>query len=281
MKRGVLLIAGGHQQYGKMAYNLAKRIKNVSNIPIQVLTYDNCLRPVENLGLDSVFDYIDEAPYSLLCIEGMRLVGRLKCGMYFCSRFEETIFIDVDSMWFDKDINELFDSIESIRQFQTRYIIDKDSDANLDVWGSNKEAKERYDYNHNISSLSSYFTCFRKDEQNDEFFSTALAVYDDLYINKPFATYVWQNQVPDELVFMITEGICGQIGQVPFKPLYGDGDIAEHHIRLIRDTYYGITMPGEGVGNCKRIYDGLVRDFSYWTYEPKAKFRKFQHIVKL
>ena len=114
MKRGVLLLVMGQPHYGELAYNMALSIKlDDSEIPI-------CLLIDEEKALDSlspkqhkVFDQVLKLEASDYLLNGDFNPYYAKTTIYHYSPFEETLFLDVDGIFFNefKEFQEVFDEL--------------------------------------------------------------------------------------------------------------------------------------------------------------------------
>lgn len=205
MLRGIILIATGHGNYGKLAYNLALTIKAVDYIPIAVVT--------DSVGLShlrenerNIFDHIIDIPEEYKDGFGAKLfLDKL-------TPFKKTLFLDADMLWLSKNPNELFEILEG-KQFAT--ITEGDSEnENLKYyfWANKDEIKEAYGVK-KIPQIRSEVIYF----EDSKVFKTARKLKPE---NKLKTIRYFGEQIPDELYFNIA---CAQLEHDPnigFMPAY-------------------------------------------------------------
>lgn len=105
LKKGIILIATGHANYGNMAYNLALTIKRVEAMPIAVIYQGSSLSHL-NDNQKKVFDFIIELP------ENFRQGFGTKLHLDQLTPFDKTLFLDVDMLWLGRKPSELIESLE-------------------------------------------------------------------------------------------------------------------------------------------------------------------------
>ncbi len=204
-KRGVLLIALGHAQYGKMAYTLASSIKHTSpDVPIHLVYTDSAIAHLNEHQL-SVFNTIAEAPHECYHRDRKQEYIKSKTWMYKLSPFDTTIFLDVDMIWLTKNpISKLFEELADIDYtVQNRDFIDfadKNIDPKYSQWANVLEIKEAYNFKKGkYYSLHSEFVYFKKTKENKLFFYEWIKQYDHLKVEH--ANFA--NAIPDELPLAI------------------------------------------------------------------------------
>lgn len=107
LKKGIILIATGHANYGNMAYNLALTIKKVEQMPIAIIYEGSSLSHL-NENQKKIFDFIIELP------ETFRQGFGTKLHLDQLTPFDKTLFLDVDMLWLGRKPSELIDSLEGI-----------------------------------------------------------------------------------------------------------------------------------------------------------------------
>jgi hypothetical protein len=272
-KRGVLLIAGGYEGFGKMAYNLAAQIRNYSpNIPIRLVTWDNALARVYMLQKSDVFNEIIEAPRELLAPNGHRYAGRLKCSMFWLSDFEETIYIDADSLLLRaENINKMFDACKDFAlQFNCKGKVKSTDNHSLLGWAENLDTKAAFGYDNDVPLIRSSFVYFKDTPEVEAFFEEALKTFDALIPGvKGVKGAEWQGrfQPADELALMVAAAKTGvTIGDVNYSPLYdfiSEGQFNENKKAAIVAKYMGITVAAQNSrvlngAAAQRYYDELL-----------------------
>jgi len=293
-EKGVMIIAGGHQQYGKWAYNLAASIKKVSDVPIQVLTYDGGLASVKKDGLLGIFDYVDEAPYNILCRNGNRMPMRLKCGMYFASRFEKTIFIDADSIWLGNGIESLFDKLSGCGlQVGTNDVDEKYCDKSpVLCWGKMSDFEGMYEANSDVyTQCETSFVYFEDSTENDKFFNTCVSIHDrldDKLARDP--KKLWRGKsIVDEQCYTLATIEAGFGPRNPdFRPyVYADRKFDSKKLKSIRQDYYILTFNGFSTfDNCIGLYNAVVDSLgpnysTSYKYVDKKKMKSLFTQIEL
>ena len=109
--KGVLLIALGHSQYGNMAVNLANSIKyNNKNTKIHLVYTESAFSQVTDF---SNFDSKEICPKEYYKNGEQTVFIKAKTHLYDLTPFDETIFLDVDTILFGgKDFNKFFDEFK-------------------------------------------------------------------------------------------------------------------------------------------------------------------------
>lgn len=213
LKRGILILALGKEVYGKFAYNLALSIKAEDNIPIAIIHDNNSLNQVKNDGLDGIFDHFIPVKEEDVCYNGEFMPSRFKTKIYNYSPFNETIFIDADSVWIPGkkvewlfyEINKLnFDFVPSVF---TLYERNESKDRLFYSWGNKKAIFDHFNID-KAYGFSSYLMYFKKNDINYKFFNKSEEIYDYLIDKDYLFKYKWyQNQIPDEIAFSITNSL--------------------------------------------------------------------------
>lgn len=113
--KGILLIALGHANYGRLAYNLAVTIK--SNNPDIDIALAHNFTSITHLGHEkrSLFSHLINVPKEYYMHDDMFCAVKSKTFANELSPFDCTLFIDSDvAMFPNKDINNLFDELKGI-----------------------------------------------------------------------------------------------------------------------------------------------------------------------
>jgi hypothetical protein len=138
IKQGIILVATGHANYGKMAYNLALTIRAAGPASI-ALVYDEdgikSLRPTER----AVFDNLIALP------DGYASGVRAKLHLDQLSPFDETIYFDADMLWISQQpVSALFEQFAADEFWM---IAEGSTDAFNPAyyfWASEQEIMNRY-----------------------------------------------------------------------------------------------------------------------------------------
>ena len=278
MTKGVLIIATGHPNYIRMAFNLAFSIKFKSNIPIAV-AHSEGLNEHLNDNEKMFIDQFITVPKEYYTHEGNIEHPMVKTRMYDLSPFDQTIYLDADTIFFqERPIDDWFKDLEGQEvSFQCEHKWKMG-----DEWGclwtsdgsdSNKglsQIKEIYSLpdDRTIYEMQSSFMYFEKGEKAKAFYDTAK----EIYIARPFNFFVWANGIPDELVFNISTAINEiELKTLPYKPLF----FFEYHNNRDRthiyNNYYALSMAGNNLSTSViDIYDTLIK--FYYSRIRKVRF---------
>jgi hypothetical protein len=190
MKKGILLMALGNENYYRMAVVLAASIKvNDPDLPICLIT-GNKVQEEHKL----LFDIINPPIEKSITVKGAIQFIKAKTYMYEYSPFDETIFLDVDQvMIMGRKLSSLFDELAGIDLAISNTGIAKES-----IWASIKEVKSLYG-NNPFWNYHSEFIYFKKCAAVKSFFKAAIKIYDD---NKITTANKFANaNMADELAF--------------------------------------------------------------------------------
>lgn len=256
--KGILLLALGHSEYGKMALNLALSLKANSDIKI-ALVHDNSAIRLLSKEEKAVFDELIVCPMEYY--KGSYFRTKLKlCEL---SPFEKTIYLDVDTLILPgNDINKYFDELEgNVVTFSNRGFIDLNNPEGFSIWCDINEIKEKYSLKENQNkyySLHSEFIYFTKKAKG--FFDKALSIYD-----KPKITPVkFANGYADEFAFSIA---CMLKETYPHKDnfipaFWYPAERKEYKPSYLNKNYLMISMGGNRQQNSSiAIYNNLVKHY--------------------
>ncbi len=142
--KGILIIALGHAQYGRMALNLALSLRFTSKLPI-ALAHDNGAITHISGHLDK-FDKLIEVPEKYYMRKGNKEYIKAKTHIYNLSPFDETIYLDADTLWLPKkSIDLLFTELDSenlVIQSRGSVLLDQTDLKRKSFWCDLKEYKE-------------------------------------------------------------------------------------------------------------------------------------------
>lgn len=262
-KRGVLLIALGHPNYGCMAYNLAVSLLNTApDLKIHLMFNPMA---VTHLNADqlNVFSSMREAPEDSYYRKGNCEFIKAKTRVYDFSPFDTTIFLDVDMIWLtQKSINTLFDELaETDYTIQNRDFVDlseKKSFADYSQWANVEEIKAAYNFKKgNYYSLHSEFIYFKKTKENKTFFNEWKNQYDELKVK----CVVFGNGIPDELPLSIASVICERYPHKDaYLPIYWERAEKPMERTELIESYYGFSIGGNRITPVQvSTYDDFVK----------------------
>jgi hypothetical protein len=279
--KGVIIVALGHDNYIRMALNLAMSIR-VSNPNTQIAL-------VCNEGVESKFNYFEKQYFSKFIeinpkaytINGKVEIPLSKTMIYELSPFDETIYIDSDSIWIkNKKVDNLFNTYKGVNFGFTlyhpnaHYPVDSD---NSNFWFKEGETvrdlrkyfpklkKDAYYYH-----LQSSFIYFKKSKQAEAIFNKAK----DLFIKRDFEFRDWADSMPDELAFSLSLLNLDYKIDNPYKDIfyYPMSEVTEDGVKrgvkpiersFIEKNYFFISMAGHVMN--KGLKD-LYNDHVKWNY---------------
>lgn len=278
--RGIVIVALGHDNYRKMAFNLAMSIR-VSNPDAQIALISNAgVKDKFNIFEKQYFSHFIEVDEKDYTINGKREIPLAKTMIYELSPFNETVYIDSDSIWIkNKKVSDLFNAYKDVNFGFTlyhpnaHYPVDSD---NSNFWFKEGETardlrkyfklkKDAYYYH-----LQSSFLYFKKSKEAEQIFARAK----DLFITRDFQFRDWADSMPDELAFSLSLLNLNFKIENPYKDIffYPMSEIVDNGIKrgvkpteraLIEKNYFFISMAGHIMS--KGLKD-LYNDHVKWNY---------------
>lgn len=197
MLKGIVIVASGHPQYGRMAYNLAITIKAVEDFPVAVLHSGRGLAHL-NDQQKGIFDYIIE-------IDGPESCGAKLCA-YDNTPFTHTLILDADMLWLPKKTpSELFQEMEGVKFTAISEGNSDEPASHYFFWADLAEIRTKY----KVDKVHQYRTevmYFEKCKEVKAMFKDAKKIHTKpgLLTIKKFA-----GGVPDELSVNIAAAIHG------------------------------------------------------------------------
>ncbi len=246
MLNGIILIATGHPNYGKMAYNLALSIKAIESFPVAVIHDEYSLKHLTE-EQKKTFDFVIELP------KDFRTGFGVKLHLDQLTPFENTLYLDADMLWLNKKPSELFQELKGT-QFLT--ITEGDSDninSRYYFWADVKEIKEAYkvDKVYQIRSEVMYF-------EKTKVFKKAR----ELKPEKKLKTIaMFGAHIPDELYFNIAVAVLG-IELKPWMPAYWSRINREimPNLSVLNKDYYLLSFGSNTASPVmKRTYDNVMQ----------------------
>lgn len=244
--KGILIIACGHQFYGRMALNLAASIKAVEpTMPIALRWAGNALNHLSLYNLSDLFESVEEIPQEYYLHQGKYKWIRTKVFMYDLSPFDETVFIDADTVWIPKrKPSELFKELQHVDITFANYARhDLNTVApGVKVWANIQEVKEAYHFeNGYYYCLQSEMVYFKKNESNMRFFEVAKQVYD----NPKVKVADFAGGIPDEFAFSVAMLMTGiEPHTTPYYPTYWQPIHKQVKRETLADRHYLLSVGG-------------------------------------
>lgn len=255
MTNGILILALGHPNYGKMAFTLAVSIKHCNpNMPIALVYTESAITHLKPYPLERYFDHMIEAPVESYYHNGSEAFIKAKTRVYDFTPFDKTIVLDADQIWLpNNDPQKLFDELEVID-----FTIQNRSDSYS--WASPIEIRSAYNLPESASYIaaSSEVICFTRNNVNEDLFNFVKQNYDSLKVkHKEFA-----GAIPDELCFTIAMMQCGIYPhKKPWVKSYWRGAERRNPIGLneIGQVYYLLSLGGKAIHeNVRQLYNKLA-----------------------
>lgn len=281
MSKGILIIACGHPFFGRMAHNLAASIKSVEpDMPIALRWAGDALNHLKNYNLDRVFDSVEVIPEHCYKSEGKNKWIRTKVFMYDLSPFDETIFLDADTIWIPKQkASKLFNDLASVEITFANYArhdfanlqkekckkcngvgckeCDRTGKVDPAVWANLNHVKQAYNFETGYYyALQSEMIYFKKTDSNLTFFEVAKQVYDHPLVN----VTVFAGFIPDEFAFSVAAAMCGiEPHQTPYYPTYWHPVHKRSDRETLFDRHYVLSVGGAFQSDYfKKLYDQLA-----------------------
>ena len=262
--RGVLLMAMGNPNWGKMAVNLAMSLRyTYPDIKITLAQAGNGAAQLGAFG-KTLFDRIIPIDEKYYTKEGRIEYLKAKLAMYKLSPYDETIFLDADMIWNPKrSIEGLFKELSKVDfTIANRGHMSLESENLSDefgVWASPKKIKQVFKFKKGkYYNLSSEMVYFKKTKEVSALFADALKIYD----KNTYRFKLFNNAIPDELpltISMIKNEIYPHKDN--YKPIYWES--AEHqHLEggALYSAYWAYSMGGAFTETrMKKIYNNLVQ----------------------
>lgn len=209
--RGVVLIALGSAEYGKMAANAAASIRfSDKKVPIHLVHSGNSLSHLTDAHR-RLFTSIAECPAEYHTTNGKPDYIKAKTHIYDLSPYYETLLLDVDLLWFGtKNMSDFITMLAGTDfAMQSRgvhnYATGK-TDGKYTHWVDVKQAQQAYGLTGNFYQLSSEVMWFRKTKEVKAFFTKAKQIYSK---PKVATTVGFGTGLPDEFAFNIAANLCG------------------------------------------------------------------------
>lgn len=199
------MLALGHENYLRMAVNLAASLKACGQVKIHLIHTGglDSLSPQER----SFFDSASIAPYECWHTDGKEDFIKAKTRVYDLSPFQRTLYLDVDMVWLlDRDPNALFDQLKGID-----FTIMNEGPEEKCLWADPADLRASIKSDTPMYVFYSELLYFEKNAQSKAYFKAVKLAYDKSKIQcKQFAG----SHMPDELAFIIASL---QTGIVPHK----------------------------------------------------------------
>lgn len=207
--KGILIMALGHPNYGRMALQLAVSLKNVSpDIDITLAYTHSAIGHIEmKFDLDRWFHKLLPVPKDMFTRNGQTEYIKAKTHMYDLSPYDTTILLDADIIMFPRHgIEGLFNDL-SKKSFtiQNRGFTDLSkksfTENEQSYWVDMHDLKASYGFKTGkYWHVHSEMVYFKKNQKNLKLFMDVVDNYNDL---KCDVKTVFAGAIPDELPLSI------------------------------------------------------------------------------
>lgn len=203
---GILLIAMGHENYIRMAINLAASIKAQSDVRIH-LAHDGGFDML-SLEEKALFDSNGIPEYEMWHTCSQPDYIKSKTRMYDISPFDKTLYLDVDMVWMiDRNILDLFNQLNGIP-----FTVMNEGPEERCYWADPVDLRAVTKSEHPMYIFYNELIYFEKGAEAKKFFGRVKRNFDVPKVTcKKFAG----SAMPDELAFIMASL---QTGVIPHEP---------------------------------------------------------------
>jgi hypothetical protein len=274
-KKGILILALGHTEYGRMALMNAMSLRFSSQLPISLAYTKGAITHISH-GL-KFFDKLIEVPEEYYTRKVYKEYIKAKTHICDLSPYDETLYLDADTIWFPRrPVDNIFEDLKDVDlAIQCKGTTKIDGKQGKNYWCDLNEYKKAYGVD-TFYNFASEFIYFKKTKQVKKFFKDSSKIYDNLKINYT----VFSGGIPDELIFNIS---MIQNDMKPFKevfvPIYWEQSERKNLKRSdMYDQYYAYSVGGKLSSSIeKRVYKDLTQyygnHFGLHHYELRDKMR--------
>lgn len=209
MKNGICLLCFGDKSFGKLTYNLIASIKQNSDIEVTVFTDFKSLKNIDT----TIIDNIKEIPDASLYINNISHPNRFKMLLHDLSPYENTMYLDVDSLCIkDQNIEDLFDLLNDRIDLvgQNEKIIPLNVTSKVFHGFDVSLFEPPFNFNKKLLyQLHGQFLLFKKNAKTKKFFEVATKIYDDINNGtlKNIHEWRWFGRPIEELTMTIATGL--------------------------------------------------------------------------
>jgi len=260
MSKGIVLLALGNPQYGRMAANLIASIRSTDKeVGIHLVYSGNSLSHVSEQH-KALTTSIQECPVEYYTKNGKEVYLKAKTFLYDLSPFDETIFIDVDLVWFGNKnkFSKMFEALSSVDfTMQNRGYFDlgkSEINEHYSMWCNIKEVKEVYKTTGRFYQLASEFIYFKRSDSNKAYFELVKEIFDNpkvstvIYSKGKKIADSFAGDVPDELAFDIASCVLKKYPHKDnFVPIYWFATEPKMDMNSILNKYFGFSIGGSAI----------------------------------
>lgn len=284
--RGVVIIAVGNSQYGKMAANLAASIRfSDKHTNIHLIHTNGSISHLTEQH-KKLFTTMSVCPASCMTKNGTINYVMPKACIYELSPYDETLMIDADVLWFSsKRISELMQELSNTDfAAQSRGLFDYSigkKEGKYTHWCDIDEAKKAYGLKGKFYQLSSELIWFRKNAETEKLFNKVKEVFVNPKI-KP--TVDFAGDMPDELAYNIASNLCGFEPRQPIDVFLYWYFMDSRTIPWseVVEKYYGYSIGGNNIqqstitrySQLAKAHANALRLPYHFNIHPKSKWEQ-------
>lgn len=281
---GIVLVAVGSIDYGKMAFNMALSIKDkIKDLPIALICDENALAHIRQKDM-WVFDVIIEPEFEQAHESFILNPFKLKTSLYDLSPFQRTLYLDVDGLLVGS-LDALLSALEKAPfQIQEvgRYTKATAKDCGT-VWTKVKQ-EQNFPAVWDLYGLSdeaiypeynSSLIWFEKSDENKKYFDEVKRLYGD----RKFTYTKIGTFYPDEMAFGLASAITGRLGtHEKFKPIFFAWENKIFDLNHMEQNFAVLGLAGGmQVGKMVQYYNSAAKALSarhgadYFPFNQKSK----------
>lgn len=257
MSTGILMIAMGHENYIKMAVNLAMSIKANSKVDIHLIhnggyydlsTEEQALFASNAIPASELWNTNDKQD-----------LIKPKTRLYELSPYDRTLFLDVDMIWLFRPVDELLNELNGVE-----FAIMNTGPQEKCYWADPAELRQFTKSEHPMYVFYSELLYFEKNANTKAFFKHVKQNYDKPKVkSKQFAG----SHMPDELAYIMASLQTGVLPhQDNWLPVYWYlRDKKHRHLQPYQLTkiFYGYSIGGNVTPQyAKAHYNNLSTHFA-------------------
>jgi hypothetical protein len=257
MTTGILMIALGHENYIKMAVNLAASIRATSQVNIH-LVHDGKLSELSEA--EQTLFTSDSLPDNRHWHTGQSEDPvKAKTRLYDLSPYDRTLFLDVDMIWLFRPIDELINELEGVD-----FAIMNEGPIEKCYWADPAEMRTVTGSEVPMHVFYSELLYFEKSDQMKAYFKSVKANYDKPRVrSKEFAG----SHMPDELAYIMASLQTGILPHAAnWFPVYWYlRDKANRHLQpyQLSNIFYAYSIGGNVTPQyAKAHYNNLSTHFA-------------------
>lgn len=250
MNQGILLLIIGDKYYGEMALNLCLSLKlNDESIKIHGILSGEAGEYIKTYNILNSYEDFDISDY---IIDNKINISYLKLNLNKLTPFRETLFLDVDTIMFDKKISDIMFELSNYKLniiFQNINITDKiyNGERSIMHWVTEEKMLNYLNITDKFKYVfNSFFLYWINNEYTDNIFNESKKYYKLIEESENLLNLKWNGFIPDEICFTITCNILNiETIKTPWTPIA----IASNFNISEENNYYGITYPSKKINN--------------------------------